>query len=76
MFDMDNLPVLVGKQTSDPVIHAFLRCAQLPDLPKIIRTDSNVYLNKEAEGVVRCLKTLISRLWKAMTCSQSFKERC
>ncbi|WP_157649099.1 hypothetical protein [Burkholderia ubonensis] len=50
MFDMDNLPVLVGKQTSDPVIQAFLRCAQLPDPPKITRADSNVYLDKEAEG--------------------------
>ncbi|WP_157380397.1 hypothetical protein [Burkholderia ubonensis] len=76
MFDMDNLPVLVGKQASDPVIQAFLRCAQLPDPPKINRADSNVYLDKEAEGGVRFLKTLISRLWKAMTCSQSFKERC
>ncbi|KWI92226.1 hypothetical protein [Burkholderia ubonensis] len=51
MFDMDNLHVLVGKQASDPVIQAFLRCAQLPDPPKITRADSNVYLDKEAEGV-------------------------
>ncbi|WGS51126.1 hypothetical protein LFL96_06380 [Paraburkholderia sp. D15] len=56
MLEMDKLVEIVGKQANHPAVQAFLSLAQLPLRPKIPRSDSSVYLNKESVGLSALFK--------------------